>query len=120
MAPVVPTGPVAPVVPTGPVAPVSVEDPGAPVAPVEPVIPTEPVTPGVPEEPVGPVEPPPTGISREIIPVTGSIYMVLIACPTGKSIIAIILAFSITLNLETDLSVDKFLTELSFATLPKL
>jgi hypothetical protein len=107
------------VFPTCPVAPVSVEDPGTPVAPVSPVVPTEPVTP---DGPVGPVEPPPTGTSREIIPVNGSIYKILLADPTGKlgKSTNSIFTVSDTLNSETDLFVEKFVNELSFATLPKL
>jgi hypothetical protein len=87
--------------------------PGAPVAPMSPVAPMA---------PVAPVEPPPTGTSRERLPVNGSIYKILLADPTGKLGNSTIskLTVSDTLNSETDLFVEKFVSELSFATLPKL
>jgi hypothetical protein len=80
------------------------------------------MSPVAPMAPVAPVAPPPTGTSRVIIPVNGSIYKILLADPTGilgkykDSIIAV----SDTLNSETDLFVEKFVNELSFPTLPKL
>jgi hypothetical protein len=75
-----------------------------------------------PVAPVAPVDPPPTGTSRDIIPVNGSIYKILLADPTGKlgKSTDSILTVSVTLNSETDLFVEKFVSELSFATLPKL
>jgi hypothetical protein len=81
-----------------------------------------PVAPMAPVAPVAPVDPPPTGTSRDIIPVNGSIYKILLADPTGKLGNSTIsnLTVSDTLNSETNLFVDKFVSELSFATLPKL
>jgi hypothetical protein len=126
VAPGVPEEPVEPVAPVAPVAPGVPEEPVEPVAPVNvavpwaPVAPMGPVAPFPPVGPVVPVEPPPTGTSREIIPVTESIYIILFACPTGKFWIEVIFAFPITLVSETDLSVDKFVSEPSLTTFPKL
>ena len=83
--------------------------------PAGPVAPTGPVGPVVPVAPL-------TGTSREIIPVNGSIYIILIAVPTtilGRSIYSV-LNVSVTIILETDLSVDKFVSALSLVILPKL
>jgi hypothetical protein len=60
--------------------------------------------------------------SREIIPVNGSIYKILLAVPTtilGRSAYSVD-TVSVTIILETDLPVDIFDSAPSLATLPKL